>query len=185
MLGDMTITDDGKIRVVQKQPQHIVNKYNILSKFCTQCKKPCYQEMYDYRTKKWYNCWRVETRSLFKHIEKQFYTKKIIGKSRLQKDVPKYLGQMLISPLAISDLIQDDGFLSEGAVLISSQGFKFGDCLESQQLIQNVLKKNFGLEASVQASGRIRILAKSYGKLDKLVRHLMLPIFVERKLRRI
>eukprot|EP01023_Acetabularia_acetabulum_P029954 TRINITY_DN28220_c0_g1_i1.p1 TRINITY_DN28220_c0_g1~~TRINITY_DN28220_c0_g1_i1.p1 ORF type:complete len:309 (-),score=-5.82 TRINITY_DN28220_c0_g1_i1:491-1417(-) len=177
LLGDLGIHHAGYIEVCQKPPEYVFYKYQFLRQFCTETATPFYIERLNSKTKKWFCQWRFSTRCLFKSYQQLFYTQKIDGKNRLQKAVPAHLQQMLISPLALSFLIQDDGKKQDSTLHICCQGFKVFENFNQIQLLRKVLNENFGLQCSIDKIGNIRIRSKSYWQLDKMIRPLILPIF--------
>eukprot|EP01025_Chloroclados_australasicus_P033567 TRINITY_DN34271_c0_g2_i2.p1 TRINITY_DN34271_c0_g2~~TRINITY_DN34271_c0_g2_i2.p1 ORF type:complete len:329 (-),score=-10.39 TRINITY_DN34271_c0_g2_i2:267-1253(-) len=176
LLGDLQVTTYGALHVRQKWPEYVLFKYQFISQYCTTKNKPYYCEWYNGGSKKWFGRWMVETRSLFKYLRCMFYTKQVNDLKNLQKDIPVFLKNLLISPLALALIIQDDGCKQGKTIAISSQGFKFDKNFESLKLIQDVLYKNFGLRTTLQLAGTIRISQESYRQLDQLIRPFVLPI---------
>eukprot|EP01023_Acetabularia_acetabulum_P015554 TRINITY_DN17580_c0_g1_i5.p1 TRINITY_DN17580_c0_g1~~TRINITY_DN17580_c0_g1_i5.p1 ORF type:complete len:218 (+),score=4.56 TRINITY_DN17580_c0_g1_i5:522-1175(+) len=126
LLGDLCINPKGSIQIKQRDCQFVLQKYMFLFQMC----KPniSYSEEYRYDKKKeqgnWYNSWRQNTKNLFKHYRASYYTYNAEQYNNLQKELPENIDKMLISGLAIAQLIMDDGSKQQNTIGIYSQGFK-------------------------------------------------------------
>lgn len=159
LLGDGYIYPQGKIQLEHtlKYLPYLNWKYKNLSSLAYG--KPRVISRFDQRTGKVYTGVRFWLRQYFRPLRRMFYPS---GKKIVPRNISKYFTR-----LALAVWYMDDGNLYKARHLkMATDGF---DC-KSRRLLQELLLTKFGIESSIQASGKLRISSKSLDKFFELVK---------------
>ena len=167
ILGDGCLTKNAygkhcRLQIEHKElhKEYVDWKYELFQKWCLS--KPRIQE----RT----NSWKFRTIShpIFTKFRKLFYKG---GK----KIIPKSIGELLKDPLSLSVWFMDDGGnLAERGILLNVQQFS----LKEVELIQKVLRKNFGISSTKQWNNsgyRLYFGKDSRMEFQRIVKNFILP----------
>ena len=147
VLGDAYISKLGKIRIEHslKQCEYLAWKF---SKLKTLCYRALPRNVIHKYKGKSYESSFFQLRQYFRKWRSIFYCNG-------QKIFPKNL---ILSPLSVAIWYMDDGCWTGKKFVISTESFK-GEYLI---YLQNVLKKQFGLETNVSKNGKLTILKVSH-----------------------
>jgi len=159
LLGDAYITKSGKIQFEQsiKQLPYLMWKYNQLKNLAYG--KPTFVSRFDKRYGKEYKSARFWLRQYFRPLRELFYPE---GVKIFPESLSKYF-----SARSLAVWYMDDGNLYKSKnVKISADGFNS----ESRKVLKNLIFNKFGLESTIQNSGKIRISAKSIKRFFEIVK---------------
>lgn len=158
LMGDGYIHPRGQIQIAHstKQVKYLNWKYKELRSLSYG--SPTIVSRFDTRYKKSYSVARFWLRQFFSSWRKDFYQngKKIIPINYLNK----------VSELSLAVWYMDDGNFSENrSVRISTDGFDLPEVLK----IQDFLMSKFGIQSTLQKSGKLRISSNSLDKFFSLI----------------
>ena len=167
ILGDGCLTKNAygkhcRLQIEHKElhKEYVDWKYELFQKWCLS--KPRIQE----RTNSWK--FRIISHPIFTKFRKLFYKG---GK----KIIPKSIGELLKDPLSLSVWFMDDGGnLAERGILLNVQQFS----LKEVELIQKVLRKNFGISSTKQWNNsgyRLYFGKDSRMEFQRIVKNFILP----------
>jgi hypothetical protein len=158
LLGDAYITKSGKIQFEQsiKQFPYLMWKYNQLNNLAYG--KPTFISRFDKRYGKKYESARFWMRQYFRPLREKFYPE---GNKIFPTSFQKYF-----TDLALAVWYMDDGNIYNRNVKISADGFDS----KSREVLKDLLFKKFGLESTVQNSGKIRISNESVKRFLEIVK---------------
>ena len=159
LLGDAYITKSGKIQFEQsiKQLPYLMWKYKKLSNLAYG--EPTFTRRFDKRYGKEYRSARFWLRQYFRPLREEFYPE---GNKIFPINYQKYF-----TKLALAVWYMDDGNIYK------SRNIKISaDCFDStsREVLKNLLLTKFGIESTIQNSGKIRISAKSVNRFLKIVK---------------
>ena len=154
LLGDGCLERNGKwvrLRVDHggKQRNYVLWKYGVFKAISAAA--PRRYMVYDKRTKRSYEHWRFDTRSLEELVK---WRSLFYGSG--QKTVPQHIGRLLRAPIALAVWFMDDGYGRKDCrgLHLNTQAFGVGD----QERLQKMLERNFGLGTTIHwASGRPKL----------------------------
>lgn len=159
LLGDGYVHPRGQIQLEQsyKYHQYLNWKYDELKSLAYGSPKQI--KRFDKRFNKTYIGVRFWLRQYFRPLRKLFYPE---GVKIVPNEISRYF-----SGLCIAVWYMDDGNFSEGRNLkIATDSFNS----ESINLLQNLLSTKYGIESTIQASGKLRIASNSLDKFFSIVK---------------
>ena len=159
LLGDAYITKLGKVQFEQsiKQLPYLMWKYSQFNNLAYGV--PTFVSRYDVRYGKEYKSARFWLRQYFRPLREQFYPE---GSKIFPIKFSKYF-----TKIALAVWYMDDGNIYKGRnIKISADNFDS----ESREVLKNLLFKKFGLESTIQNSGKIRISGKSVKDFLEIVK---------------
>lgn len=159
LLGDAYITKSGKIQFEQstKQFPYLMWKYKKLNNLAYG--EPAFISRFDKRYGKEYRSARFWLRQYFRPLREEFYPE---GSKIFPINYQKYLTR-----LALAVWYMDDGNIYK------SRNIKISaDCFDStsRDVLKNLLLTKFGIESTIQNSGKIRIANKSIKRFIAIVK---------------
>ena len=147
LLGDGNLQTETKGRTWRYRALHkaahkdyLFYKYELLKNFCQN--PPCYSEVHDTRTDKFYRRWYFQTSisNAFKHYGNLFYTFDL-KTNRMVKKVPINI-QQLLTPLAVAYWYMDDGSMKwirhSNAIRICTESFSESDVSRLKKALKNL-----------------------------------------------
>lgn len=159
LLGDAYITKSGKIQFEQsiKQFPYLMWKYKKLNNLAYG--EPTFISRFDKRYGKEYKSARFWLRQYFRPLREEFYPE---GSKIFPINYQKYF-----TKLALAVWYMDDGNIYKSRnVKISA------DCFDSTSrgVLKDLLLNKFGIESTIQNSGKIRISGKSVNDFLRIVK---------------
>ena len=160
LLGDGTITKDGRLRIKHssKQRDYLVYKKSLLSNI--ECNFRDVKTTYDKRTNKRYSHVNLDTKVYqnFKDLRNNWYpndTKNIYIKDFREIDA-----------LGIAIWFMDDGFKSNKGIMMATDSFKKEDLVECCK----ILYEKFNLKFLINDRNRIYLKKSEYSKFYQLIK---------------
>lgn len=150
ILGDGHLEKNGnnvRLRVDHEKGQENYLRWKYLEFKNLVSGNPRLIQQIDKRTKKLYKRWHFSTYSLsvFNEYREIFYREK-------RKIIPKNIKKLMNSSLSLAVWFMDDGHKRTdcNALRLNTDSFQF----EEQKLLQNCLKKNFGIDSKLHKKGK-------------------------------
>jgi hypothetical protein len=160
LLGDGTITKDGRLRIKHsyKQKDYLIYKKSLLSNIEYNFRDV--KSTYDKRTDKNYNHVNLDTKVYqnFKDLRHNWYPDGV--KNVYIKDFKE------INALGIAIWFMDDGFKSNKGIMIATDSFKKEDLVECCK----ILYEKFNIRFMINNKNRIYLKKTEYSKFYQLVK---------------